>query len=83
MFEMNRVEEFFNFVEEEFMVDQEDVFIFFNIKIVNLMRENIFECIMLKFNRWFKLKVVIEFVKKLEEKEVMEVVIEVLSCLLF
>lgn len=80
MFKMNRVEELFNLVEEEFTADQEDVLTLLNTKTANLTRENTSERLMLKSNRWPKPKAVIEFAKKLEEKEAMEVATEVSSC---
>lgn len=80
MFKMNRVEELFNLVEEEFTADQEDALTLLNTKTSNLTRENTSERLTFKSNRWPKPKAVIEFAKKLEEKEAMEVATEVSSC---
>lgn len=74
-----RVEELFNLVEEEFTADQEDALTLLNTKTANLTRENTSERITLKSNRWPKPKAVIEFAKKLEEKEAMEVATETLK----
>lgn len=71
---INRVEELFKLVEEEFTADQGDLL---TTHTPNLTRQNTLERVTLPPNRWPKPQAVIEFAKKLEEMEAIEEAAEV------
>lgn len=71
---INRVEELFKLVEEEFTADQGDLL---TTHTPALTRQNTLERVTLQSNRWPKPKAVIEFAKKLEEMEAIEEAAEV------
>lgn len=71
---INRVEELFKLVEEEFTADQGDLL---TTQTPSLTRQSTLERFTLPPNRWPKPKTVIEFAKKLEEMEAIEEAAEV------